>query len=316
MPAMTVRSLSNQLSAYVQPELSFSQVLNLVMPRIYAMGYWRDLAYELNITTSNGYFALPTEAESVMAATLDGSPQRLWSEWHDYNITGIPDGYKANNQFGVIDDGFSTTKELIPDDVDHQLTLVSASSSNVLPNEGNVYITYTTSTGQFFDINFDLTQVTVGISSYDITGVDDARSIQMIRFEGVPEQIKLIASPDAGVTQYVLAEGKEDFVSRYRRFRCRMPNNGETQVISLLLKRAFMPLTSDSDIVYLGNVNAIKHGILATTAEDNADIERANYHWQVCRSILDEEKDAYRGGTRQAVRIDPYSGNGRVSNMY
>jgi hypothetical protein len=72
----------------------------------------------------------------------------------------------------------------------------------------------------------------------------------------------------------------------------------------------------ESDVVYLGNVNCIKHGILATTAEDNADIERANYHWQVCKQLLEDEKDAYRGGARQTMRVDPYSGNGTPYNMY
>jgi len=66
----------------------------------------------------------------------------------------------------------------------------------------------------------------------------------------------------------------------------------------------------------LGNVNAIKCAILATTAEDNADIERSGYHWQVCRQLLEEEKDSSRGGARQVFTIDPYSGNGAPSNMY
>jgi hypothetical protein len=46
----------------------------------------------------------------------------------------------------------------------------------------------------------------------------------------------------------------------------------------------------ESDIVYLGNVNAIKCAILATTAEDNADIERSGYHWQSAASYWKRKK--------------------------
>lgn len=309
MPATTVKSLSDQLSGYCSPDQQFLPVLNLVLPRLYAMGYWKDLCYELEITTSNGYFSLPEEAESIMCASVDGTPKNLWAQWHDYKIGGIPNSYSSYPIFGVVDDGYGPAKEVIPNDTNHSISLNPISPNTTLPDEGTVRVEYERQSGAIAVYQFE-----VDNSALMTMPHTDVRKVTEIRFQGVPVKIRLQATD--GTDTYVLAEGRGDFVARYRRFRTSTPSNGLTQKIFLLLKRAFLPLMDESDIVYLGNVNAIKSAILATTAEDNADIERSGYHWQVCRQLLEEEKDASRGGARQVFTIDPYSGNGTPQNMY
>jgi len=311
MPAMTVKSLSDQLSSYCSPDQQFLPVLNLILPRLYSMGYWRDLCYELEITTSNGYFSLPAEAESIMCATVDGTHHNLWAQWHDYKIGGIPNSYSAYPIFGIVDDGYGPTMEVLPDE-DHTISLVGIPLGTNLPADGAVYVEYERDGGIKSNYVFEIDNSGVMTAPHT-----DIRKVTAIRFEGVPVPVRLEAVPfvlqDRTLT---LAEGRGDFVARYRRYRTSQPSNGDTQKIFLLLKRAFLPLMDESDIVYLGNVNAIKCAILATTAEDNADIERSNFHWQVCRQLLEEEKDASRGAARQVFTIDPYSGNGTPQNMY
>jgi hypothetical protein len=317
MPAMTVKSLSDQLSSYCSPDQRFIPVLNLVLPRLYAMGYWRDLAYEYRITTSNGYFALPLDAESIMAVTVDKSPQSLWAQWHDYSIGGMPNTYSAFGMFGVVDDGVHSTKEALDSTKGYTLS-VKAVTGN-LPSDGIIQIKFTLLNGSITSLqeDFSLTNANGSLSLKAFGNANQINAVSEIRFDGIPTDIEIYAV-ESGLTvddKLVLAEGKGDQIFRYRRYRTRTPSN-VTQDIFLLLKRAFVPITDESDIVYLGNVNAIKSGILATTAEDNADIERANYHWQVCKQLLEDEKDAYRGGARQVMRVDPYSGNGTPYNMY
>lgn len=314
---MTVKSLSDQLSSYCSPDQRFIPVLNLVLPRLYAMGYWRDLAYDFRITTSNGYFALPQDAESIMAANVDKSPQNLWSQWHDYSIGGIPDTYSAYGMFGVVDDGIHSTKEALDSTKGYTLS-VKAVTGN-LPSDGIIQIKYTLLNGTITSLkeDFSLTNTNGSLSLKAFGNGNQINAVSEIRFDGIPTNIEIYAV-ESGKTvddKLVLAEGRGDQIFRYRRYRTRTPSNA-TQEIFLLLKRAFVPIMDESDIVYLGNVNAIKSGILATTAEDNADIERANYHWQVCKQLLEDEKDAYRGGARQTMRVDPYSGNGSPFNMY
>jgi len=312
MPAMTVKSLSDQLSSYCSPDQRFIPVLNLVLPRLYAMGYWRDLAYEYRITTSNGYFALPLDAESIMAATVDKSPQSLWAQWHDYSIGGMPNSYSTYGIFGVVDDGIHSTKEYLDPTKGYNIQILPVSPKTTLPTDGVVSIDFTMLDGSNVNYTRDFS-INGGGASEEVIPDYDINSISQIRFDGIPYKLQVTATDADGFV--VIAEGKGDQIFRYRRYRTRTPNNA-TQEIFLLLKRAFVPIMDESDVVYLGNVNAIKSGILATTAEDNADIERANYHWQVCKQLLEDEKDAYRGGARQTMRVDPYSGNGTPYNMY
>ena len=317
MPAMTVKSLSDQLSSYCSPDQRFIPVLNLVLPRLYAMGYWRDLAYEYRITTSSGYFALPLDAESIMAVTVDKSPQSLWAQWHDYSIGGMPDTYSAYGMFGVVDDGIHSTKEALDSTKGYTLS-VKAVTGN-LPSDGILQIKYTILNGITTSLqgDFSLTNPNGSLSLIAFGNANEINSVSEIRFDGVPSNIQIYAV-ESGLTvddKLVLAEGRGDQIFRYRRYRTKTPSS-VTQEVFLLLKRAFVPIMDESDVVYLGNVNCIKHGILATTAEDNADIERANYHWQVCKQLLEDEKDAYRGAARQTMRVDPYSGTGTPYNMY
>lgn len=314
---MTVKSLSDQLSSYCSPDQRFIPVLNLVLPRLYAMGYWRDLAYDYRITTSNGYFALPLDAESIMAVTVDKSPQSLWAQWHDYSIGGMPDTYSAYGMFGVVDDGIHSTKEALDSTKGYTLS-VKAVTGN-LPSDGILQIKYTILNGITTSLqgDFSLTNPNGSLSLIAFGNANEINSVSEIRFDGIPSNIQIYAV-ESGLTvddKLVLAEGRGDQIFRYRRYRTKTPSSA-TQEIFLLLKRAFVPIMDESDVVYLGNVNCIKHGILATTAEDNADIERANYHWQVCKQLLEDEKDAYRGAARQTMRVDPYSGTGTPYNMY
>ena len=314
---MTVKSLSDQLSSYCSPDQRFIPVLNLVLPRLYAMGYWRDLAYEYRITTSNGYFALPLDAESIMAVTVDKSPQSLWAQWHDYSIGGMPNTYSAYGMFGVVDDGIHSTKEALDPTKVYAVRIQNISQNNYLPADGIVYLSGFDDENLEFQEKLDLSTQS-NITSFTFT-TNTITSITDIRFEGITSNSKVFAYPyletPTDDNTVILAEGKGDQIFRYRRYRTKTPSSA-TQEIFLLLKRAFVPIMDELDIVYLGNVNAIKSGILATTAEDNADIERANYHWQVCKQLLEDEKDAYRGGARQTMRVDPYSGNGTPYNMY
>jgi hypothetical protein len=90
--------------------------------------------------------------------------------------------------------------------------------------------------------------------------------------------------------------------------------NDET-VVHVLCKRAFQPVRSDNDIVYVGNVGALKHGLMGRLMEDNADIERAEYHWNKCMQLMEEEAATSRGAAIPRLNVDPY-GTGNLNRIY
>jgi hypothetical protein len=105
-------------------------------------------------------------------------------------------------------------------------------------------------------------------------------------------------------------------VNAYRRYR--MGNNASNTVkktMRLLVKRSFKPLINSYDVVRPSNLNALKHGLLGSVAEDNADLERANYHWGVCKQLLEEEQDAYRGAAKPVIKFDPSGSGSRIPNL-
>lgn len=316
MPALTVKAVTKALSDYVRPDEDIVAKLNMVMPRIYAMGMWRDLLYDWTIETTNDYFALPEHAESLLGAVVQNSPVEAQSQWHDYRISGYAsDG--PSPIFGVVDDGFHPVKEdIIYDGTNYEVAIEPISPNSSLPNEGDLTLFFSEG-GSASDSSYSI-DVSLGgqnsISAYANELSGDA-TLKSISYSGIPEAIRVVAvkSGDSSV-KTILAEVKGDGVARYRRFRF-SNSSGSTQNVKLLLKRAWEPVLTQDDILYLGNLNAIKHGLLGMLAEDNADLERAQYHWTVCRKLLDEELDAARGAAKPKLILKPAGNQINIPNI-
>ena len=312
MPALTVKAVTKALSDYVRPDEDIVAKLNMVMPRLYAMGMWRDLLYDWSIETTNDYFALPEHADSLLGAMLQNSPVDAQSQWHDYRISGYASGGPAPI-FGVVDDGFHPTKVDLPTEpvnflfCDVRARAVSPNTN--LPSEGRVKVLIKRDNGQIEEAFLEMD----GATSYSL-GEDDIIEVQNITFEAVPENVEVYGIHMDTTTEFSLAIGRGDGVARYRRFRF-SNSSGTTQNVKLLLKRAWEPVLTQDDILYLGNLNAIKHGLLGMLAEDNADLERAQYHWTICRQLLDEELDATRGAAKPKVTLKPAGNNFNTPNI-
>ena len=247
MPTATVSSLQTKYIKYVDKAdltgdaasdvTAFRAALDEVMPRIYQLGFWRDMMTTLiEEDVSSGYFTLPADAEategpnvastgiaydSILHAILDDDPTVLYSMWHDYRLFGEPSvASKAAGDtslmVGVIDDGYSGTD---------------------------------------------------GRRRYRISPVDS------------------------------------------------------TTKATFLMRRKYAPVSTTvintADLVYVPNdTTVIKHGLLGKLAEDNADIERAEYHWQTCQRLLEADIDSHRGGARPKLHIAPEGVGSGMAGMY
>ena len=166
-------------------------------------------------------------------------------------------------------------------------------------------MTYEKSNGQKVEHKFDLD----GSASLQ-TAFSDADSVvgvELVRFEDVTAmvEVQLVSGADS----FSLVEGRGDEISRYRWFRFANPNEDDKHIV-LLLKRKFNTILNNTDIVYLSNINAIKHALLGIVAEDNADVERSSFHWGTCKQLLEDEKDAFNGMARPKVQLDPMGKSG------
>jgi len=310
MPALTVKAVTKALSEYVRPDEDIVAKLNLVMPRIYAMGMWRDLLFDWSIETTNKYFSLPEHADSLLGALVNDYPAEAQAQWHDYRIAGYAkEG--PSPIFGIVDDGFHPTKEdLLTEDTDvYQLEVRPISPNTVLPSEGSVTFLCELSSGG----SAEETLLLNGETEKQTTSVT-ITSVTQISFADVHEEVEVVAIHLNGGDDITLARLRGDGVTRYRRFRFEN-STGYTKTARLFLKRAWRPVLNQKDILHLGNLNAIKHGLLGMLAEDNADLERAQYHWTICRQLLDEELDATRGAAKPKLSLKPAGNFTGIPNL-
>jgi len=100
-----------------------------------------------------------------------------------------------------------------------------------------------------------------------------------------------------------------------RRYRI-SPVESDTKA-TLLMKRKWVDVAIDAHLVFLPNDSTIiKHGLLGKLAEDNADVQRAEYHWQTAQKLLEADIDSYRGGARPKLVIAPEGVGSGMQGMY
>ncbi len=115
---------------------------------------------------------------------------------------------------------------------------------------------------------------------------------------------------DAGFTGAANPDG-----SLRRRYRIGGVNS--TSKATLLLKRKYVHVDSTSDNVFVPHDNSIlKHALLGKVAEDNADAQRAEYHWAIAQKLLDADLDSHRGSAKPVLQISPNGAGGTISGMY
>ena len=314
----------------------FRKELNLALPRLYNMGMWRDLLFEHVVTTTASTFTIPDNAESIISALVDpdGSstdysyPNPVRSQHHDYRIAGRNDraGDHTLSAFGIVDDGYSATVEEPVADKTYSLRLAPINPATALPASGLIYVTFSDGTntsklgtdessadGGKFTCDGSAALNTVSVTS-DITSISEIRVWDLEL--SAPVQLLWVEKDSSPEVTLVAATNlrEKNQVTRYRRYRIDNRNE-KTMSIRLLLKRKFRKLVDSTDVVYISSLNAITHAMLGNMGEDNAALARANYHWAVCQTLLEEQLDAHRGAAKPMISFDPSGVGAYTSNM-
>ncbi len=314
---MTAAQLQTHLHTYVPPGVEFYSYLSQALPRIYDMGMWRDLVDEISLDGAVGYVSLPHGYESVIANTVNDYPLPVNSLWGDIRVVGRQP--VLSPLFGIVDSGF---RPVLLDMVDVEgitdedelvgtlifLTQLSGTTDQVENASfyGQISIQCTDITGAKVTLT-----PTVGTYLTYEAGASNVTRIDSITYSNVESPIDLVSQsfPDKIVTTIPAGTG----VLRLRRFR--VGNSDSETRVHLLVKRAAPSELTEDTIIHLGNIAALKHALLAQTAEDNADLNRATYHWQEVERILDRELDAFRGSARPKLSVNPFGANGPF-NLY
>jgi hypothetical protein len=314
MPATTVNQLVPLLGSYIEPSGNFKSSLSQVLSRIYNMGTYRDLTIQYSLPVVDNCITLPDEADAVLHTIVDNQPVPVRSLWHDFKSVGMNTG-TTDLSFGLIDAGYHPIKRLI-ETATNTLHIVpsdhSPTRSNFSTTNGGTISIIATDGDKIYTSTTD----SVSDSDVPLTFAQPISSVISIQFDGLTDiyDIRITA---ANTDTTIATVGPDSGVTRYRRFRLNNATDGQT-VVHVLCKRAFQPLRTDNDIVYVSNVGALKQGLLGRLMEDNADIERAEYHWNKCMQLMEEEAASSRGAAIPRLNVDPYgTGNlNRIIQLY
>lgn len=311
MPATTVNQLVPMLSSYIEPDGEFKNSLNQVLSRIYNMGTYRDLTIQYSLPVVDNCITLPDEADAVLHTIVDNQPVPVRSLWHDFKSVGMGVG-ASDLTWGLVDAGFHPLKRLIQT-ATNTLHIVPSDQSptrtNFNPADGELVAITATDGDKIYASTTD----SVSDNDVPLTFTANINSVISIQFDGLTDWYDIrttAADPDTTIATV----GPDSGVTRYRRFRLNRSTNGLTTV-HVLCKRAFQPIRNDSDIVYVSNIGALKHGLLGRLMEDNADIERSEYHWNKCMQLMEEEAATSRGAALPRLNVDPY-GTGSLNRIY
>lgn len=327
MPASTLGQLQANLATvgvsnsgnYIEPGAAFLGAMNEIGPRVYAMGYWKDLITEQVYSGADGYISLDRNTDAVLGAVVNNVPQRVYSSFHDMSMLGntkfLPDRY------GLVDMDYHSAKRELPSlqNVDSYEDVTAIDTLHLFTKEGDA-VTVTAIDGGYITVRgrtmdgVPVTGVTSGSSVLTITFPVAVMFFDEIVGTNLPFPINLLL--DESDPESVVAEVLRDYdVVRYRRFR--VGGAKDSTFVHIVAKLVWTPVAVPCDVVHLGNLSAWKHALLGKMAEDNADIERANYHWGVCRQLLEDEVAAARGAAVPKLNIDINSNAGYpIHNFY
>ena len=349
MPALTTDQLHLTHSKYLDAadaddNEKFREALNEIMPRIYKMGYWREMLVEHTQDASDGYVSLPPDTDSIVAGIVDNSPRPTRSLWHDYKLFGTND-QDDTILSAFIDDGYASTYRDLASGNQYRIKIATAKAPfNASPTTGSFDIKYrqnsdatdaadsmvggeTELKGSSFSVlTADVDET--GSANYNIGSDRDITEIISISWSNLVEAhpIRIIAQYQgtAGATPTDTSDKTNDILlveinttrgsSRYRRFR--IGNTNSDSSAHMLLKRRWVNVDSGSDLAHVPSNAILKHALLGKLSEDNADAQRAMYHWGVVKDLLETDTDSYRGAAKPTLQIAPNGVGGGISGMY
>ena len=351
MPAKTTEQLFATHSQYLDTsaarEEDFRMALNEVMPRLYKMGYWREMMVEHTQDASAGYVSLPQDTDSIIAAVIDNSPVPTRSMWHDYKLFGTND-QDTTHLSAFIDDGYAPTYRDLVAGNQYRIkiaTLKAPFDTASAPSEGNLVIRYrqysdatagddalvggeTVLEGESYtEDTEDLSIGSVMAPYWWVTADFDITKILSIQWSGAEEDhpFRLIAKyQGAAGADPVAVDTTKDLLladintrngsSRYRRYR--IGGTSSTSSAHMLLKKRWVDVDSGSDIVHMSSNALLKHALLGKLSEDTADAQRAMYHWGVVKELLEADTDSYRGAAKPTLHIATDGVGAGMSGMY
>jgi hypothetical protein len=276
----------------------FIDKINEVIERFHSTERWvGSLAtFRWNVETDKSIY-LPYFLDSINAATLDSKPARVQGPRYEF----VHDGP------GLVEKGSGLPGAMID-------AGVFGISTDYPENPS----TLTVSTVSALDAG-----ESIRILGYDHNGawITDA--------EGTPgEKVTLSSSPVSTVSLFSGVKGIQKGFTRSHvsvahagtgtvlanlenwmtnpRYRCYRVTDTSAKTVTALCKRRPVPVQSEEDYIFPGDLSALKLGLFALHYEEESETARRSQYFREAIELLNEQSASYKGGAQEQASFEPW----------
>lgn len=268
-------------------DATFLKVCNDAVARIYDAGKWEGLLGVVEFENPAGFITLPRGFSTIVGVQLGGYPRTIYSRYHEYSVGGPGELDEGGGLNMIADEGQVPTFSVFTGPSVLTMTAPADTSTTI----------------RVFGLDENGEEI---FDSLGAPGVDLAHNVASTEtFSEITAVIKsettgFVTLSDSSGTLSVY--GPNETNPSYHRYKV---GTGTDRTYRCLCKRRFVPLINDSDLIYPGNLGALKMALLAVTAENASLTEKSREYWAMCFQLYDLEKGSVRGNAEIRLRVNP-----------
>lgn len=311
---MLKAQLKNKSQGYsvTSPDDAFISDVNQVAERLINSGKWQGNIERVSFATVVSFITLPPQFVSCLGGTFNRCfPVPIWSQFHQYMENG-PGMFNENCfwPWQLIDmgDTFSTQLDVV---APGPLLLKSNAADNtaICRVFGDDALTgepvYDPATGFLGE--------PVALSAPSVTTTHQFASVTGFQKPSTKQPVNLWVSPSSGSPYQIGTYQPWETNPQYHRYQTGNVNSN-TEIlpaVSVLCQRRYLPVFSDTDWVYPGNMGAFKFGLQALNFENLNRTNDAIAQWEYAYKLMNFQTHTTRGGARVEVDISPWGSPGQ-----
>lgn len=298
---LTVADARAALYQQIDPSNSattqFLPALNQVSERIINSGNWKNMYGQVDYLSTTGYITLPRRWESIIGVCRVNNPTMVYGQMQEFMSSG-PGFYDDTdiNISNILDYGDVCTQQVQTDGGLPRLTIANAADAG---QTVRVYGYYTDGSGEVFD--------STGNAGIEATLANPTVTLSQDMF--VTQIVKEVTL--GNVTLSVVVSGTPTVLSVYeptetnpiyRRYKVGTIDAREDDkpVLRCKVKRRYVPMVAETDLVWPDNIGALKFGLIAWSLENQGayELQNAEVFWQKCYQVLNQGLKQNRGAIR------------------
>lgn len=281
----------------------FLPALNAVSERIINSGQWKNMYGYVEYLQTTGFFVLPSQWESVIGITYVNNPALIEGQMQEF-LTSGPGFFDElqHNLHIVIDQGDICTQVVQTQGGNPQFSIANPADAGKIVR---VYGYYTSTGGKVYDAN--------GVEGIEVTlAVSPVTMTQDMVISQIDKEVTL-----GQVTLNVIVSGTPTLLAVYDPletnpiYRCyklgTIPARSDNKpVIRCKVKRRFLKMRAETDLVWPDNLGALKFALIAYQMENQGafELQQSEVFWQKCYQVLNQGLKQNRGGIRPLLAFD------------